>query len=205
MCATQHSTQFLDAGAEDAFAPLPGSFPNWRFLPGKATKFSRVRKQGDALLFPRQLIRPAFEKGGFMYTRPNILLLSNDESERRSLEQVIGGYATLVFADRLTAIDQLLQKGRYDACICSWIFQEGIWKDALMDLQRHHPDLPVIVLSRTGGEREWLEVLQAGAFDLLAAPFRPGVVRALLEQAVSSHEAVTAGMHRTVELAAKAG
>jgi DNA-binding NtrC family response regulator len=140
-----------------------------------------------------------------MYTRPNILLLSNDESERTTMEQVIGGYATLTFADCIAAIEDLLQDGSYDAFLCSWVFQEGVWRDALRNLQRNYPDLPVIVLSRTGGEKEWLEVLEAGAFDLLAAPYHPGLVMGLLEQAVSTHEAVTAGKHQPMQMAAKVG
>ena len=54
------------------------------------------------------------------------------------------------------------------------------------EVQHRDPDLPVIVLSRTAGEHEWVAVLEAGAFDLLVPPYRQQALLAVLEQASAS-------------------
>ena len=56
-------------------------------------------------------------------------------------------------------------------------------------LQLRCPDLPVVVFSATGGEQEWVRVLEAGAFDLLVAPYQKQTVIAILEQAVATYQA----------------
>ena len=39
-------------------------------------------------------------------------------------------------------------------------------------MQTLDPDLPVIIICRLGGEKEWAGVLESGAFDLLVAPYQ---------------------------------
>jgi DNA-binding NtrC family response regulator len=46
--------------------------------------------------------------------------------------------------------------------------------------------LPVILLSRIGGESEWLEVIEMGAFDLLVPPYDESYVLSLIEHAAAS-------------------
>jgi DNA-binding NtrC family response regulator len=60
----------------------------------------------------------------------------------------------------------------------------------LRNIQESHPGLPVIVLSSSPENREWDEVLEAGAFDLLVPPYDERAVLAVLEQASSSREAL---------------
>lgn len=82
-----------------------------------------------------------------------------------------------------------LQGNTYDVVLCGWSFDGSTSKDVLRQVQQQYPDLPVVVFCRTGGEVEWIKVLEAGAFDLLAAPYgEPGVLP-VLEQAVRSYEA----------------
>jgi FixJ family two-component response regulator len=56
-------------------------------------------------------------------------------------------------------------------------------------VQHTCPDLPVVIYSRTGGETEWVKVLDAGGFDLLVAPYQKCSVLPVLEQAVNSYKA----------------
>jgi FixJ family two-component response regulator len=49
-------------------------------------------------------------------------------------------------------------------------------------------DLPVIFLSRTAGEKEWMEVFESGGFDLLASPYNKSQTLAALGQAVETHQ-----------------
>jgi len=41
---------------------------------------------------------------------------------------------------------------------------------------------------RAGGEREWREVLEAGAFDLLTAPYCESAVLAVLAHALATRD-----------------
>ena len=55
--------------------------------------------------------------------------------------------------------------------LCASKLPDGDWKDVLSQLAPM-PDRPrLIVFSRTADESLWAEVLNAGAFDLLATPF----------------------------------
>ena len=57
---------------------------------------------------------------------------------------------------------------------CECPLPDGNWKDVLGQLAPM-PDRPrLIVFSRHADERLWAEVLDFGAFDLLATPFREG-------------------------------
>ena len=59
----------------------------------------------------------------------------------------------------------------------------------LEDLRKPDPDLPVIVVSRTGEEKEWIEVIEVGAFDLLVPPYCERTVLPVPIQAAVSREA----------------
>jgi DNA-binding NtrC family response regulator len=73
---------------------------------------------------------------------------------------------------------------------CSgWSFHKGTWNDALEQVRQRSPNLPVIVFCRSGGEQEWVEVLEAGGFDLLVPPYQKDTVLPVLEHAVVSHDA----------------
>ncbi|MBI4458547.1 MAG: hypothetical protein HY648_00635 [Acidobacteria bacterium] len=119
---------------------------------------------------------------------PNVLLLTEDEKEACSLQEVLGDYARLVHARGLLELESRLEEGPCDVLICAWSFYAGFWNGALQEIRQRYPDLPVVILSRTGGEREWVEVLRTGAFDLLAFPWREPTVLAVIEQAVVSHK-----------------
>ncbi|MBI3894977.1 MAG: response regulator [Acidobacteria bacterium] len=124
-----------------------------------------------------------------MRNYPKILLLSNNQVETNALEGILSEYVALKSVGNLLELQSVLQGGGYDAIFCGWSFHQGTWNDALQKVRQRCPDLPVIVFCRAGGEKEWVEALEAGAFDLLIAPYMKGNVLPLLEHAVASHEA----------------
>ena len=123
-----------------------------------------------------------------MLTCAKVLLISG-ETEANVLEGVLSEHVALRSVRDFSELQTALGEGAYDALICGWSFHRGTWNDALKQVQQRCPDLPVIVISRTGGEREWLQVIEAGGFDLLTAPYLKGHVLPVLEHAVISHEA----------------
>ncbi len=76
-----------------------------------------------------------------------------------------------------------------DAFLCDWNFAGGGWQGAYEKFHLRAPETPFIVVCRTGGEREWMQVLNAGAFDLIGAPYHEAEILAVLEHAVASKEA----------------
>lgn len=124
-----------------------------------------------------------------MRSHPKVLLLSNDETETRKLEEALLEYSILRRARTLAELQSNLEQETYDAVFCAWSFHSGTWNDALGQVRQRCPDLPVVIFSETGDEREWVKVLEAGAFDLLVAPYQKHTVIPILEQAAASYEA----------------
>ena len=120
---------------------------------------------------------------------PKVLLLVCDEAEKALLQQFLGPHAELAWACDPQEMAEQLEQAAYDALFCARSLCRGSWQEALEEVRQLHPSLPVIILSRTAVEREWLEVLEAGAFDLLGPPYYERVLISVLEQAVASHEA----------------
>ena len=124
-----------------------------------------------------------------MPTYPKVLLISDDEMEASVLEGILTEHVVLRNVRDLAELQTALGKGSYDALFCGWSFRHNTWSDTLKQIQQRCPDLPVIVFSRTAGEREWLQVIEAGGFDLLTAPYLMRHVLPVLQHAVVSHEA----------------
>ena len=124
-----------------------------------------------------------------MLAHHNILLLASEEKESAAIRELLRGHVVLTCAQSLRELRALLQKSDYDAVFCSWAFHAGTWSEVLDVVREESPEVPTIVLSRVGAEQEWVEALEAGAFDLLAPPFRERSLLAVLEQASASREA----------------
>lgn len=126
-----------------------------------------------------------------MLRYPHVLLFSTDEAETDVLQQLLREHVVLTPVRSQSELAASLEAGRYDALLWSWSLHEGTWNDALREVRRINPDLPVIVLSNAAEERGWIRALEAGAFDLLVAPFEERPLLAVLEQASVSREART--------------
>jgi DNA-binding response OmpR family regulator len=124
-----------------------------------------------------------------MLRYPRILLLCSDELEADRIGEHLSKHACVSRACELSELSMLLESTCFDAAFCAWTFHRGTWKNALLEARRFQPDLPVLVFSSTGGEREWIEVLDSGAFDFLVPPYTRESVLALVEQAMASHDA----------------
>ncbi len=93
-------------------------------------------------------------------------------------------------------LDSLLKRGDFDAVFCGWSFHSGSletgkWSDVLDIVADTVPGLPVVVLSSISESDEWIQALEAGAFDLLIPPYEERGVLAMLEHAALSREAAT--------------
>src|SRR6202040_3629265 len=100
-----------------------------------------------------------------------VLLLSTNEPEVSVLGSMLEDRVKLTNARSIPEMARLLADGTYDALLCDWRLDEGTWRHALETVRDQDPDLPTVVLCPTAEEYEWLEALEGGAFDLLAAPW----------------------------------
>jgi DNA-binding NtrC family response regulator len=124
-----------------------------------------------------------------MFTKPKVLLIRSGETESKVLEGVLSEHVILHTIRNLQDLDVALEYGSYDAIFCGWSFHKGA-RDAVLQMMRQRsPDLPVVVFCGTGGEQEWIEVLEAGGFDLLVPPYQKSTVLPVLAHAIVSGEA----------------
>ena len=124
-----------------------------------------------------------------MVRRPKVLLLSSDDREASALQEVIGGYITLLRARSLPEMKSQLDNEACDVLLCAGSFYQNEWDSVLNGAHEHHPILPVIVVSPKSGELEWAKVLEAGAFNLLAWPCQRTIALGAVGEAATSYDA----------------
>jgi len=105
-----------------------------------------------------------------------ILSISPFEEDHARLQAIIGRVSKLVTAPNLPTAKRLLESRNIFLVLCERDSNPGTWIDSLEYLQSL-PNPPfLIVTSRLADERLWAEVLNLGAWDLLAKPFDDGEV-----------------------------
>lgn len=77
----------------------------------------------------------------------------------------------------------LLRRTPYAAIVTDASLGDGTWRDVLAHTHRSGRGCAVIVTDRLADDELWAEVLEAGAYDLLAQPFEPDEVRRVVENA----------------------
>jgi DNA-binding NtrC family response regulator len=80
-----------------------------------------------------------------------------------------------------------LQEQCYDLLFVDADLPGGSWQRLLPSVVASGKNCEVIVCSRCGDERLWAEVLQSGAYDLIAEPFEEGEVARIAQCALDSH------------------
>ena len=126
--------------------------------------------------------------------RLRVLLLSSNEEATRLLREALSREAELATAWTPEELFGLLQRTGYDAFLCDWDCPGGGWREVCGNVKQNYPDLPIILLCRMcrcGGEKEWVEVVEAGCFDLVCAPYFDRQILSVIEHAVASREAQT--------------
>jgi len=112
------------------------------------------------------------------------------EEDHRELEAFIGNW-TLLRADGLPQALKLLKDNEVAVVLYENDSKPGTWIDLLQFItQQTHPPY-FIVTSRVADERLWAEVLNLGAYDLLAKPFaRTEVVQVIASAWLHWHDEV---------------
>ncbi len=117
-----------------------------------------------------------------------VLLLAGSDPGTVLLKEILAKHAELSSASDIPEMLSLLAQDGCDVLFCDWRFPMGSWRDAVEAIQNWNPELPVIVICRTGKEREWREVIEAGAFDLVTEFYPERAVLSVLEHALASRD-----------------
>lgn len=115
-----------------------------------------------------------------------IALVVDDEPDIRELLEITltrMGLETRLAAD-IAEAKALLGRERFDLCLTDMRLPDGNGIDLVRDMQRHHSNTPVAVITAHGNMESAVEALKAGAFDFVSKPVELQVLRALITAAL---------------------
>ncbi len=118
--------------------------------------------------------------------RSRILYISGHLEDAPRLTQML--HSLPLIMDHVESVRQArtqLQHEDYDVVLTEAALSDGNWLDVLHLIREHPRELEVIVTDAQADARFWSEILNWGAFDLLAQPFYEPEVRRILWNACS--------------------
>lgn len=118
--------------------------------------------------------------------RSRILFLSGHPDDARHLSRMLESLPLLV--DHVGTLQQArakLQQDDYGVILTEASLPDGKWLDVIHLAREYPQDMEVIVTDPQADGRLWAEVLNLGAYDLLAQPFYEPEVRRILSNACS--------------------
>jgi DNA-binding response OmpR family regulator len=119
-----------------------------------------------------------------------VVLLEGGETECRRIHNLLSKHVMVTCAKDIPELLSILQDNGYDALFCDWSFDKSSWREALEEVRRRYRELPIIVVHHSADEQEWVDVLDAGAFDLLGPPYSERLLLAILDHVFVSREAL---------------
>jgi DNA-binding NtrC family response regulator len=90
---------------------------------------------------------------------------------------------TLGFQD---AVRKLSEGQNYDLLMVDAELPDGSWRNLALFLQNSGMTAEMIICARHDERELWAEVIQSGAYDLIAEPFEPAEVARTVESALES-------------------
>jgi len=113
-----------------------------------------------------------------------VLFVSPNREDASILSHMLGSLSVPIeyVADLAHARAKMLN-GRYPVILTEANLGDGTWLDVLELAHRETPRSEVIVTHAIADARFWAEVLNMGAYDLIAQPFATGEVQRILSNA----------------------
>lgn len=116
-----------------------------------------------------------------------ILFVSPSPEEARTFSLMLGAVpATIHHAPGLKQAADLLEKETVAAIVTEARLPDGNWNDMVRMVRQSGKRIPVVVTDRFADGGFWIEVLDAGAYDLLPQPFHQGEVERILAGAMTA-------------------
>ena len=118
--------------------------------------------------------------------RSRILFVSGHPDDARRLSRMLHSLPlTVDHVETLQQAHAKLQQDDYGVILTEASLPDGSWLDAIHLARQCQQELEVIVTDPQADARFWAEVLNLGAYDLLAQPFYEPEVRRILHNACS--------------------
>jgi DNA-binding NtrC family response regulator len=117
-------------------------------------------------------------------SRVRVLAVSPSDKDHTTLSHIFGHTSwDLECVRTLSEASRRLSETPAPVVICENILPDGDWKDMLSTARTLSDGCSVIVMSECADERLWAEVLNIGAYDVLAKPLLATEVFASVGQA----------------------
>src|SRR5262245_3485984 len=112
-----------------------------------------------------------------------ILVADDEQNLRRVLVAMLrrDGHDVVQAASGAEAIGQLAE---VDVVITDLRMPGADGMDVLRSAAKHHPHLPVIMITAYGSVGQAVEAIKAGAFDYIEKPFEQDAIRTIVEKAI---------------------
>lgn len=115
------------------------------------------------------------------------LLCSPSEDDKENLSSLLAGFKVqAVSADDATEALKLARDSRFILILLD-LDRDSHWRTTIKTLQQCAPRAGVLAYSEIAGEHQWLDALDAGAFDFVCKPFRRRELHWIVESALKSH------------------
>jgi two-component system, NtrC family, response regulator PilR len=120
-----------------------------------------------------------------MSAKSNVLVIDDEADIRELLGMTLKrmGLETHCVASTAEAF-ALLAKNSYDLCLTDMRLPDGDGLGVVDHVSKHHPSLPVAVITAHGSTENAVAALKAGAFDYLAKPVSLDQLRSLVRTAL---------------------
>ena len=103
--------------------------------------------------------------------RGSVVVVSNDDQNRAALRRIFAEDGWQISESRGVSDFRLSLKPRWSGVVLTeTCLPDGTWHDILSLANAVCPHAQIVVTSRLADEHLWAEVLNRGAFDLLAQP-----------------------------------
>ena len=118
--------------------------------------------------------------------RTGVLFVSPHHEDATVLSRMLGSLPVpLEHVADLQHARATIQLEPYQVILTEAILSDGTWRDVVDLARRVSPAPAVIVTDASADARFWAEVLNLGAYDLIAQPFATAEVRRILSYACS--------------------
>ena len=116
----------------------------------------------------------------------NQILVVDDEADIRELLEMTLARMGLESHCAGTAAEAraLMEKHTYDLCLTDMRLPDGDGLEVLAYVSKHHPNMPVAVITAYGTAENAVAALKAGAFDYVAKPIALNQLRTLVRSAL---------------------
>ena len=116
-------------------------------------------------------------------SQPKVLVVEDDVSLREALSDTLqlAGYSVTSAADGATALEEL-EKEKIDVVVSDVQMGPMDGNALLRSIKKHHPQLPVILMTAYGTIQKAVEAMHDGAADYIVKPFEIDALVSIIER-----------------------